>query len=367
MSALHRTSSFQKDEQVLKHKLAPQTVRRAMQCVRPYRGILAFFLTLVVLDAAVGVVNPLIYRRLINQGILVGNARLVVSLALIAAGIGIVDAALTFVQRQLAAFIGFLVVLDLRLRVFEHIQRMPLAFFSRTRTGALVSRLTGDINGVRDAFTDLLSSAIGNVVTVTLVLATMFVLSWRLTLAALLVVPLFLWTARTVGRKVRTLTRESYDRAAEMNNLMVERFNVAGAMVSKIYGRPAEETATFSRHAERVRQIGMKLSTYARILFIGLGLMASLATAAVFGWGGAQAARGLLDVGTVVALVSYLIRLYGPLTSLSSLQVDIMTTLVSFERVFEVLDLKPNITDAPNAKPIPDGPLRIEFDGVNFR
>jgi ATP-binding cassette subfamily B protein len=360
-------SSFQKDEEVLKHKLAPGTVRRCWRFVQPYTRILAFFLVLVVLDAATGVVNPLIYRQLINRGILLHDARLVELLALAAAGVGILDSGLTFWQRHLAADIGLRVVFDLRTRLFEHIQRMSLAFFSRARTGALVSRLNSDVGGVRQAFTDLLSSAVGNLVTVTLVLAAMFALSWRLTSAALLAVPVFLWSARQIGRKIRQLTRESYDCAAEMNNLMVERFNVAGATVSKIFGRPEEETATFSRQAARVRQISMTMSTYARLLFIGLGLMASLAAAAVYGWGGVQAARGALDVGTVVALVSYLMRLYGPLTSLSSLQVDVMTTLVSFERVFEVLDLQPNLTEIPSAQPIPDGPLRIEFDQVSFR
>ncbi len=346
--------SFRKDEEVLKHKLAPGTVRRSAQFVRPYAGILGFFLGLVCLDAAVGVVNPLIYRQLINKGILPGDAHLVVMLALTAAGVSILDSALTFAQRHLATHIGWQVVFDLRTQVFAHIQRMSLAFFSRARTGALVSRLNSDVGGVRDAFTDLLSTAVGNVVTVVLVLIAMFALSWHLTCAALLVVPVFLWSARQVGKKLRTLTRENYDCVAEMNNLMVERFNVAGAMVCKIFGRPEEEEAAFSRQAAKVRQISTTMSTYARVLFIGLGLMASLGVAAVYGWGGVQAAHRTLDVGTVVALVSYLIRLYGPLTSLSNLQVDVMTTLVSFERVFEVLDLKPNIVEIPK-RPVHSG------------
>jgi ATP-binding cassette subfamily B protein len=369
MNGIHRPGfgSLQKDEEVLKHKLAPGTVRRSGRFVRPYAGVLGVFLFLVVLDAAAGVVNPLIYRQLINRGILLGNARLIVILALSAAGVSLVDSGLTFVQRHLAAHLGAQIVFDLRNRVFEHIQKMSLAFFSRARTGAMVSRLSGDVSGVGGAVTDLLSTAVGNLVTVVLVLTAMFALSWRLTSAALLVVPVFLWAARQIGRKLRALTRETYDCVAEMNNLMVERFNVAGAMVCKIYGRPAEEAATFSRQASRVREINMSMAKYARILFIGLGLMASLAVAAVYGWGGVQAAHGLLDIGTVVALVSYLIRLYGPLTSLSNLQVNVMTTLVSFERVFEVLDLKPDITESPNARPIPQGPVRIEFDGVGFR
>ena len=368
MSAMNRLgATFRKDEEVLKHKLAPGTWPRLRQFIRPRASIMAFFLFLVILDAAVGTVNPLIFRQLINHGILPGDSHLVILLALAAAGVSIVDSGLTFAQRQLATYIGWQIVIELRIRVFKHIQQMSLAFFSRTRTGALVSRLNSDVGGVRDAFTDLLSTAVGNLVTVILVLTAMFALSWRLTLAALLVLPIFLFTARQVGRKLRTLTRESYDRSAEMNNLMVERFNVAGAMVWKIFGRPEQEAAAFSNQVARVREISMTMSTYSRLLFIGLGLMASLAAAAVYGWGGVQAAHRVLDVGTVVALVSYLIRLYGPLTGLSNLQVDVMTTLVSFERVFEVLDLQPDIVESPLARPVPSGPVRIEFDQVDFR
>ncbi len=358
---------FRKDDQVLKHKMAPGTIRKMIRFGRPYCGILSFFLVLVVLDAVAGVINPLIFRQLIDRGILPGNAKLVVKLALLAAGVSVLDAALTYAQRTIAARVGFEVVLDLRKKVFAHIQTMALAFFSRTRTGALVSRLNSDISGVRDAFTDILSTAIGNLVTATLVLATMFALSWRLTLAALVIVPAFVVPARRVGRRLRALTRESYDRAADMNSLMVERFNVAGALVAKIFGRPAEEIETFGRHATRVRDIGVRVSNYSRLLFIGLGLTASLAVTVVYGWGGVLAAHRELDVGTLVALVSYLIRLYGPLTGLSNLQVDVMTTVVSFERVFEVLDLEPMVKEKPGARPIPAGPARIEFERVDFR
>jgi ATP-binding cassette subfamily B protein len=360
-------ASLHKDENVMQHRLAPGTVRRVLAFGRPYVGILSIFMLLVVLDSAAGVVNPLIYRYLINHGILTGNAALVVKLALLAAGVSILDSSLTFAQRHLATRIGLDIVLDLRTRVFAHVQQMSLAFFMRARTGALVSRLNTDVGGVREAFTDLLSTAVGNLVSVILVLSVMFALSWRLTLAALLVVPFFLWSARQAGRKIRTLTRESYDRTAEMNNLMVERFSVSGAIACKIFGRPAEERTSFERHARRVRDIRMKLTTYNRILFIGLGVMASLAVAAVYGWGGVEAARGVLDVGTVIALVSYLMRLYGPLTALSSLQIDVMTTLVSFERVFEILDLQPSVTEARGAVSIPAGPIRLEFDRVGFR
>ncbi len=359
--------SLHKDESVLKHPLAPGTIPRVLQLARSSAGILAFFLGLVVLDAAVGVVNPLLYRQLINRGILGHDPRLIVTLALGAAGVAVLDAALTFWQRQIAVRVGLELVLDLRTRVFVHLQGMSLAFFTRARTGALVSRLNSDVGGVRDAFTDILSTAVGNLVTVLLVLAAMFLLSWKLTLCALVLVPLFLLPARAVGRHLRRLTRESYDRNAEMNNLMVERFNVAGAMVAKIFGRPEEEKALFVRQAGRVRDIGLTVSTYSRLLFIGLGLIASLAVAVVYGWGGVQVVHHALDLGTVVALISYLLRLYGPVTALSNLQVDVMTTLVSFERVFEVLDLQPSVTEAPGARALPAGPVRLEFDQVDFR
>ena len=249
----HGAHSLQKDETVLKHKLAPGLVSRTIRFGRPYAGTLAFFLTLVVLDAATGVINPLIYRQLINHGILGGNEHLIVQLALLAAGVSIVDSGLTFWQRQIAARVGLDILLDLRTQVFVHIQQMSLAFFTRARTGALVSRLNTDLSGVRDAFTDILSTAIGNLVTVTLVLGAMFALSWRLTLFTLILVPIFLIPARYAGRRLRVLTRETYDRVAEMNNLMIERFNVAGAMVAKIFGRPDDEKDSFVRQASRFR------------------------------------------------------------------------------------------------------------------
>jgi ATP-binding cassette subfamily B protein len=361
-SPIRGVHAFRRDDSILKHQVAPGTLGRILTFGRPYAGILLFFLLLVMLDAAAGTINPLVYRQLINRGVLPGNADLVLKLALLAGAIAIVDAALTFAQRQIATHIGLKIVLDLRTQVFAHVQRMSLAFFTRARTGALVSRLNGDVSGVRDAFTDILSTAVGNVVTVVLVLGAMFFLSWRLTLAALVVIPVFVLPARFIGRRLQALTKESYDRSAEMNNLMVERFNVAGALIAKVFGRPEEDVRAFNAQAHRVR-----VSTYSRFLFIGLGLIASLSVTVVYGWGGVLAARKALDVGTLVALVSYLLRLYGPITGLANLQVDVMTTIVSFERVFEVLALKPMVVDRPGARPLPPGPVRVEFDRVNFR
>ncbi len=359
--------AFMRDDTVLKHHVKPHTLQRILGLARPYTGVLAVFLLLVVLDAATGVVNPLIFRGLVNHGVLAHNSSVVIKLALAAAGVGLLDAALTFAQRQLAARIGFDLVLDLRTQAFAHIQKMSLAFFTRARTGALVSRLQTDVGGVRDAFSDILSTAVGNVVTTVLVLIAMFALSWQLTLSALIVLPLFLLLARFIGKRLRKLTKEAYERTAELNTLMVERFNVAGATLAKIFGRPEEEAASFTQRARRLRDVGLRTSLLARVLFITLGLISSLAVTVVYGWGGVLAAQGKLDLGTLIALSAYLFRLYGPLTALSNLQVDVMTTLVSFERVFEVMDLEPAVAEKPGASPVPPGPVRLEFDRVEFR
>ncbi len=243
---------------------------------------------------------------------------------------------------------------------------MPLAFFTRTQTGALVSRLNTDVGGARTAFTDILSNVVGNLITVALILAAMFVLSWRITLGALVLFPLFLLPAHFSGRKLQTLTRESFDLTATMNNLMVERFNVAGALLAKLFGRRHEEDKSFDEKAVRISDIGVKQALYGTLFFTALVVMATCASALAYGWGGVLAVRHLLDVGTVVALVSYLTRLYGPLLGLSNVQVSVMTALVSFERAFEVLDLPPMIREKPDAVAIPPGPARISFDHVSF-
>ena len=243
---------------------------------------------------------------------------------------------------------------------------MPIAFFSRTQTGALISRLNNDVIGAQQAFTDLLSNVVGNAVLVVIVLATMFVLSWQITLVALLLLPIFLIPARRVGQRVGSMMREGLDVNAEMNMVMTERFNVSGAMLVKLFGRPEDEAANFETKAAQVRDIGVTQATYSRVFFISLTLTASLATAFAYGFGGVAAIHGTLQVGTVVALTAYLARLYGPLTQLSSVQLDVMTTLVSFERLFEVLDLEPTVVEAASAVSIPSGPARVTFSHVDF-
>jgi ATP-binding cassette subfamily B protein len=359
--------SFGQDASVLKQTVKPGTVKRTLRFAVPYVGLLAVFLLVVILDAGVGIANPLIYRAIINHGILKGNSTLIIHLAVLVGILAIFDGAFGLTQSYLSAKIGASIVLSLRAKLFEHIQQMPLAFFTRTQTGALVSRLNNDVSGAQGAFTDILSNVVGNIITVALILGAMFVLSWQITLAALILLPLFVFPARFWGRKLQAITRESYDLTAAMNNLMVERFNVAGAQLAKLFGRRQDENKTFEAKAARVSDIGVKRTIYGRIFFTALLLMASFATALAYGWGGVLAVKHLLDVGTVVALVSYLARIYAPLVGLSNIQVSVMTALVSFERVFEVLDLAPMIQEKPGAIAILQGPARISFDHVSFR
>ena len=359
--------SFGNDPSVVKKKVKPGTTKRTLRFAAAYSGWLAIFLLVVIVDASVGIVNPLLFRQIINNGILKGNAPLIVHVAIVVAALGLFDGALGMAQTFLASKIGAEIVLSLRTRLFEHIQQMPLAFFTRTQTGALVSRLNNDVGGARTAFTDILSNVVGNLITVTLILGAMFFLSWRITLAALVLLPIFVFPARYWGRKLQAITREAYDLNSAMSNLMVERFNVAGALLAKLFGRPQDESHTFEEKAARVSNIGVKTAIYGRLFFTALMVVATLASALAYGWGGVLAVHHLLDVGTVVALVSYLARLYTPLLGLSNAQVSVMTALVSFERVFEVLDLPSMIVEKPNAIPIPAGPARIAFDAVSFR
>jgi ATP-binding cassette, subfamily B, bacterial len=355
------------DPSVLNQKVKPGTARRTLSFSLPYTRLLAVFLLVVIVDASITIVNPLLFRRIINDGILKGNAPLIIHLAIIIGCLGLFDGALGIAQTFLSSKIGAEIVLSLRNRLFQHIQRMPLAFFTRTQTGALVSRLNTDVQGARTAFTDILSNVVGNFITVLLILGAMFVLSWRITLGALVLLPIFVFPARFWGRKVQAITRETYDLAGNMNNLMVERFNVAGALLSKLFGRPGEDARTFNEKATRVSDISIKLAIYSRLFFTALAVVAIVASALAYGWGGVLAVHHVLDVGTVVALTAYLARLYAPLVGLSNVQVSIMTALVSFERVFEVLDLPPMIQESAQAVPIAPGPASIEFDHVAFR
>ena len=358
--------SMRQDRAVLEHRVKKGTARRMLTFAVPYRKILAVFIPVVILDAAVGAVSPLILRAIINNGILKHDADLVIWLSVLVAVLAIVDAGLVLTERRISAYIGESLIYDMRSKVFRHIQRMPLAFFTRTQTGALVSRLNNDVIGAQQAFTDLLSNVVGNFVTVVIVLGAMFFLSWKITLAALVLVPLFLIPARFVGQRIGSLTKEGYNLNSEMNMVMQERFQVGGAMLVKLLGHPEAEATAFEAKAGRVRDIGIAQATYSRVFFVSLTLTGALATALVYGFGGVATVDGTLTLGTLVALTAYLTRLYAPLTQLSNVNLDVMTALVSFERLFEVLDIVPMIQEDPDAVAIPRGNASVEFHNVSF-
>ena len=362
----HTMRSFARDRSITTTKLPKGTMRRIVGFARPYRQLVVVLLGLLAVDAVVGVVNPLLYRDIINRGILGHSAAVVVTLALVVAGLAVADAALSLAERYCSARIGEGLIFDMRSKVFAHIQRMPIPFFTRTQTGALISRLNNDVLGAQQVFTTTLTSLVNSIFTVSLTLVVMFTLSWQITLVALVMLPLFLLPARWVGRRLAAITRESYNVNASMNAVMSERFNVAGALLVKIFGRPAQEDAQFSSKAARVRDIGVRSAMYGRVFGASLMLVAALATALVYGWGGVLAVHRVLDVGTVVAMTAYLTRLYGPLTSLSNVNVDVMTALVSFDRVFEVLDLPSIVAEKASATALPAGPAGIEFEHVDF-
>jgi ATP-binding cassette, subfamily B, bacterial len=358
--------SMRQDRAVLQHRVAKGTARRMLTFAVPYRKILAVFLPVVIVDAAVGAIGPLILRQIINNGIEKHDTQLVIWLSILVAVLALVDAGLVLTERRISAYIGESLIYDMRSKVFRHIQRMPLAFFTRTQTGALVSRLNNDVIGAQQAFTDLLSNVVGNFVTVVIVLAAMFFLSWKITLAALILVPLFLIPARFVGQRIGSLTKEGYNLNSEMNMVMQERFQVGGAMLVKLLGHPESEATAFEAKAGRVRDIGISQATYSRIFFVSLTLTGALATALVYGFGGVATIDGALSLGTLVALTAYLTRLYGPLTQLSNVNLDVMTALVSFERLFEVLDIVPMIQEDEAAVDVPRGRGSISFEDVSF-
>jgi ATP-binding cassette subfamily B protein len=363
--------SFRRDPSVAEQKLAPGTVRRIARFAAPYRRELTLFLVLIVLAAFLAVLNPLIFKKIIDDGIGTnppesGDPGLVVGLALLVAALAIVDAGLQLWSRWFSTRIGEGLIYDMRSAVYTHISRMPLAFFTRTQTGALISRLNNDVLGAQQAFTGTLSGVVSNVIGVVLTLTAMFVLSWQITLLSLVLLPVFIIPAKLIGTKLQALTRESYALNAQMTNSMTERFNVSGALLVKLFGRPETEERAFRDKAGRVRDIGVTSAMYGRVFFVSLTTVAALATAMVYGVGGVLAASGSLGIGTVVALAAYLTRLYGPLTALSNVRVDVMTALVSFERVFEVLDLEPMVAEKPDAVELPPGATSLEFDGVVF-
>lgn len=363
--------SFVKDQSVRGHRIGRATLRRVLGFARPYRGRLAVFVVLIALDAALGAATPLILRAIIDDGITPGRADVVLWLSGLVALLALLGGALTMVSRWFSARIGEDLIVDLRTAVFDHIQGMPLAFFARTRTGALTQRIDGDVLGAQQAFTSTLQSTFSNALTVAFTIGAMVSMSWQLTLVALVLAPAFILPARWIGPKLAAITREAYDIRADMAQVMNERFNVAGAYLAKTYGRPEEESGTYADAAVRVRDIGVRQAMYSAVFRTVLTTVAAVAVAVVYALGGLAAVRGELTVGILVALATYLGRLYGPLTALSNVQVDVMTALVSFERVLEVLDLRPTVAEAPDAvdlrAAVAERGATIEFDAVRFR
>lgn len=342
------------------------TARRILRFAAPHKRRLAVFLLFSVVSALLAVATPLLAGRVVN-GIVDGAApRVVVILALAIGGLAIVDAGLGLAIRWLSARIGEGLILDLRTAVFDHVQKMPIAFFTRTRTGALVSRLNNDVIGAQRAFSDTLSGVVANLVTVMLTLVVMIQLSWQITLLALLLLPVFVIPARRMGDRLADIQREAAGLNSAMSTQMTERFSAPGATLVKLFGRPHQESAEFALRAKRVRDIGVRTAMLQTVFVTSLTLVSALAIALVYGLGGWYALAGRLDAGAVVALSLLLTRLYSPLTALASARMEIMSALVSFERVFEVLDLKPLIKDAPNAVPVPEGPVAVELRNVRF-
>ncbi|MGV9744132.1 ABC transporter ATP-binding protein [Rhodococcus zopfii] len=343
-----------------------ESLRRIGAFARPHRRKISFYLVLSVAIAALGVATPVLAGRVVNAIVDHAALSVVVGLAVLIAGIAIVEAGLAIANRWLSASIGEDLILDLRTTVFDHVQRMPVAFFTRTRTGALVSRLNNDVIGAQRAFSDTLSGVVGNIVTLAITLVVMVGISWQITLLALLLLPIFVIPARHMGTRLARLSREAANHNSVMSTQMTERFSAPGATLVKLFGRPERESAEFAVRARRVRDIGVRTAMLQSVFVTALTLVSALALALVYGLGGFYALRGQLDAGSVVAMAMLLTRLYSPLTALASARMDVMSAMVSFERVFEVLDLKPLIAEAPGARDVPPGPVSVELRNVSF-
>jgi ATP-binding cassette, subfamily B, bacterial len=342
------------------------TLRRIGAFARPHRRWLTFFLVASVVSAVLAVATPVLAGRVVDAIVAGRDTGVVIQLAVLIAAIAVVEAGFGILTRWLSATIGENLILDLRSTVFDHVQRMPIAFFTRTRTGALVSRLNNDVLGAQRAFSDTLSGVVSNLVTLVLTLVVMVGISWQITGLALVLLPVFVLPARRMGARLAQMEREAADYNSAMSAQITERFSAPGATLVKLFGRPAHESAEFAARARRVRDIGVRTAMVQWVFITALTLVSALALALVYGLGGILALRGQLDPGDVVALALLLTRLYAPLTALAGARVEVMSALVSFERVFEVLDLEPLVEEAPNPRTVPDGPVAVEYENVSF-
>ena len=358
--------SMTADPSVKSQKLKPGTIKRIISYGKPYKSHITIFLVTVIVEALLVVSTPLLLRELIDKGVIPKNTGLVTKLALAVGLLAIVDAVINIFGRWYSARIGEGLIYDLRSQVFAHIQRQSIAFFTRTQTGALISRINSDVMGAQQAFTGTLSGVVSNVVSLVLVVTTMLILSWQITVVSLLLLPVFLLPTKWVGKRIQALTRDAFNLNATMSSTMTERFNVSGALLVNLYGKPAKEENFFRTRARKVADIGIQTAMLNRVFFVGITSVAAVATAFAYGIGGHLAINGAISVGTLLAITALLARLYGPLTALSNVRIDVMTALVSFERVFEVLDLQPMIIDTPGAKVLNKKNLTIEFKDVAF-
>ena len=358
--------SMTADPSVKEQKLKPGTVKRIFRFALPYRTNIIIFLATVIVDAALVVATPLLLKQLIDDGVIPKDGAVITRLAVLVGLLAIADAGFSMLGRYFSSRIGEGLIYDLRSLVFAHVQKQSIAFFTRTQTGALISRINSDVMGAQQAFTATLSGVVSNVVSLVLVGVTMLILSWQITIFSLLLLPAFLIPTKWVGRRLQSLTRESFNVNAEMSSTMTERFNVSGAMLVALYGEPAREREYFRSRARRVADIGIKMAMLNRLFFIALTSVAAIATAFAYGIGGHLAINGGVTVGTLLAITALLARLYGPLTALSNVRIDVMTSLVSFERVFEVLDLEPMVKNRDDARLLVTKEPRIEFENVNF-
>ncbi len=358
--------SMTADPSVKNQKLKPGTVKRIASYAKPYKTYITIFLITVVIEAFLIITSPLLLRELIDKGVIPKDGALVTKLALAVAFIAIFDSFISIFGRWFSARIGEGLIYDLRSEVFEHVQKQSVAFFTRTQTGALISRINSDVIGAQQAFTATLSGVLSNSVSLVLVIGAMLILSWQITIVSLLLLPLFLVPTKWVGKKLQSLTRDSFNLNAEMSSTMTERFNVSGAMLVSLYGRQSDEKSYFRTRVRKVADIGIEIALLNRIFFIALTSIAAVATAIAYGIGGHLAIDGTVTVGTLLAITALLARLYGPLTALSNVRIDVMTALVSFERIFEVLDLAPMVQDRPSAKELTGKDFAVEFKNVSF-
>ena len=358
--------SMTADQSVKSQRLKPGTFTRIATYAKPYKKYISLFLVTVIIDALLIVSTPLLLRKLIDDGVIPKNGALITELAFLVGLLAIVDAAFNIAGRWFSSRVGEGLIYDLRSQVFSHVQRQSIAFFTRTQTGALISRINSDVIGAQQAFTSSLAGVVSNVISLVLVAGTMAYLSWQITAISLVLLPLFIYPTKWVGRKIQALTRQSFDLNAKMSSTMTERFNVSGAILVSLYGDPNKESKAFSTRARKVADIGIKTAMLNRLFFISLTSVAAVATAIAYGVGGHLALDGSLTVGTLLALTALLARLYGPLTALSNVRVDVMTSLVSFERIFEVLDLQPMVKERADAKELKAEPASIKVRDVHF-